>query len=192
MDVLTTALLALGLSADAFAVAASKGAALRRPHPREALRTGFIFGVTEAALTLLGWGLGIVARKPVEAYDHWLALVLLGGLGVRMLVQAARAPREDVARPRRHGLSALLIAAVGSSLDALTVGVTLAFVDANIWITALVIGLCAFACAALGMLFGRALGRRVGRAAEAIGGLVLIGIGIYIVLEHTGVLTPLV
>jgi manganese efflux pump family protein len=183
-----TLTLAFGLSVDAFAAAIGKGAALDRPRLSEALRTGAIFGGVEALTPVLGWALGLAAASSVDAFDHWIAFTLLAVVGGRMVIGALRKPAADEAppsRPRRHGTWLLVVTAVGTSLDAMAVGVTLAFIGANITVAAIAIGLATMLMATIGMLLGRYLGGRFGRVAEAAGGLALIGLGTKILIEHT-------
>ena len=190
MSPLTTMTLAFGMSVDAFAAAIGKGAALDRPRFAEALRTGLIFGSVEAITPVIGWAAGLAASTSVAAIDNWIAFALLALVGGRMLRQAAR-PAEasgadsDERRPRRHGFLILLATAVGTSLDAMAVGVSLAFIDADITVAAVAIGLATALMATIGMLLGRYLGGRFGRVAEALGGVALIGLGTKILVEHT-------
>lgn len=187
MNTLSTILLAFSMSADAFAVAVGKGASLRHPKPTEALRTGLVFGSIEAITPVIGWGLGALASSLVTAVDHWIAFFILSALGIKMLTDSAK-KEEAHEKPSRHKLRALAIAALGSSIDAMGVGVTLAFIDANIWITAAAIGLATFFMATIGIMTGHMIGSRVGKIAEAVGGVVLVAIGTKILLEHTGVI----
>lgn len=188
------AVLSLSMSADAFAAAVGRGAA-QRPGLLAALRTGLVFGTIEAITPLIGWSLGLAASGFITAVDHWIAFGLLGAVGLRMTVDGSRGLRRDRAaggdgaRPRRKGVLALLATAVGTSIDAAAVGVTLAFLQANILAIAMAIGLATFAMASLGMLIGRAVGARLGSVAEILGGLALLALGIGILAEHTGVLT---
>jgi len=179
--------LALGLSVDAFAAAIGKGAALDRPRFSEALRTGMIFGCVEALTPVIGWAIGLAAASSVDAFDHWIAFVLLVAVGGRMVVQASRGHDGEAppSRPRRHGLMVLFATAIGTSLDAMAVGVTLAFIGADITVAAIAIGLATAVMATIGMLLGRYLGGRFGRLAEALGGVALIGLGTKILVEHT-------
>jgi putative Mn2+ efflux pump MntP len=187
MNFLATAALALAMSTDAFAVAVGKGAALQRPHFREALRTGAIFGVIEGATPVIGWALGHVAAPYVEAWDHWIASTLLGLLGLRMMREGlwgADAEEED--KPSSHSFWLLAVTGFATSIDALAVGVGLAFIDANIVTTAGAIGLSTFIMVTLGVMVGRGLGKLVGKRAEVVGGVVLIAIGALILYEHIG------
>jgi manganese efflux pump family protein len=181
-----TCMLALGLSMDAFAAALAKGAALQRPSVPDALRVGAAFGFFEFATPMLGWALGLGFSSWIAAVDHWVAFVLLGVVGAGMVRQAVVGEDggQDDGR-RRLGWCALAAAAVATSLDATAVGVTLAFMDVPIVVTAMVIGMVSFGMALGGVYLGRVAGPVIGRRAEAIGGIVLIAIGIKILVEHT-------
>lgn len=186
MNVATTLAIALAMSTDAFAVAIGKGAALHRPHLKEALRTGAIFGVIEGLTPIVGWALGQVAAPYVEAWDHWIAFTLLGVLGLRMIHASLGEDDEEEEKPQSHAFWLLAITGFATSIDAMVVGASLAFIDANILATAGAIGLATFTMVTLGVMLGRGLGQLVGKRAELIGGLVLIAIGGLILYEHLG------
>ncbi|MDD5587283.1 MAG: manganese efflux pump MntP family protein [Alphaproteobacteria bacterium] len=187
MNALSTAILAFSMSADAFAVAAGKGAALQQPKPTEALRIGAIFGAVESSTAVIGWGLGAFASSFVTSFDHWIAFFILVALGIKMIAESFlhEAARE---KPKRQKLRALIFAAIGSSIDSLGVGVTLAFIDVNIWATAAAIGSATFLMATIGAFTGHMIGSRTGKIAEILGGTVLIAIGTKILLQHTAVI----
>ena len=175
------------MSTDAFAVAIGKGAALYRPQLREALRTGLIFGVIEGITPLIGWALGKAAAPYLAAWDHWIAFGLLVFLGVRMLRAGLGddgLAHED--KPSTHAFWLLALTGMATSIDALAVGVGLAFVDANILTTAGAIGFSTFALVTLGVMLGRGLGALVGKRAELAGGVALIAIGCAILYQHIG------
>ncbi|WP_058912909.1 manganese efflux pump MntP [Entomohabitans teleogrylli] len=178
MNLSATLLLAFGMSMDAFAASIGKGATLHKPRFSEALRTGLIFGVIEAITPLIGWGLGMLASKVVLQWNHWIAFGLLLFLGIRMIVEGLRTDNEQDAEPvRRHGFWLLVTTAIATSLDAMAVGVGLAFLNVNIIQTALAIGCATMIMSTLGMMIGRFIGPLLGKRAEILGGLVLIGIG---------------
>jgi putative Mn2+ efflux pump MntP len=190
MNFASTALLAVAMSTDAFAAAVGKGTALQKPRWSEALRTGAIFGVIEAITPLIGWALGLAAADYVKAWDHWIAFVLLLMLGGRMLWAAVRKPDEvQIEKPSSHGFWLLVVTGFATSIDAMAVGVGLAFLDVNILPVAIAIGFATFAMVTIGVMVGRVLGNLAGRWAEAIGGLLLIGIGSMILYEHLTSLT---
>lgn len=183
VNLFAIAALALSMSADAFAAALGKGALLDRPGLGEALRTGSVFGAVEGVTPVAGWALGVAASAYVAAIDHWIAFVLLTVIGGKMIWDSVRRPagRE---RPKRHSLGVLLTTAIGTSIDAMAVGVTLAFLNAGIVVAALAIAAATFAMTTLGVLIGRVVGAKFGRIAEALGGLGLILIGAKILIGH--------
>jgi putative Mn2+ efflux pump MntP len=182
----STALLALAMSTDAFAAAIGKGLALHRPGWPEALRTGAIFGVIEALTPIVGWLLGVAAGRFVSEWDHWIAFALLGGLGVRMIRNGLAPADEEAVAEKPTSQSCWLLAATGfaTSIDAMAVGVSLAFLDVDILPVAAAIGCTTLVLVTTGVLLGRVLGVIAGRRAEMVGGIVLIGIGIAILHEH--------
>jgi putative Mn2+ efflux pump MntP len=181
-------LLSLGMSTDAFAAALGRGAS-QRPSVTGALKAGLVFGVIEAITPVMGWGLGLIAAGFVEDIDHWIAFGLLSLVGGKMIWEAVRSVGyRDEASPNRSGAWTLIVTAVGTSIDAAAVGVGLAFIGANIWVIAASIGFSTLVCTTIGMLIGKAVGRRFGKIAELLGGFTLIGIGSMILLEHLGAL----
>jgi len=187
MNSISVLAIAFAMSTDAFAAAIAKGAALHRPSWREALRTGAIFGVIEAITPLVGWLIGSAAAKYASEWDHWIAFTLLAGLGARMVWVGLRPNGGDAdERPASHSFWILALTGLATSIDALAVGVGLAFVDVHIGWVAAAIGMATFVMVALGVMLGRVLGAIVGKRAEILGGLLLIGIGTAIVFEHLG------
>jgi len=185
MNALSIVAIAFAMSTDAFAAAIAKGAALQRPSWREALRTGAIFGVIEAITPWVGWLIGSVAAKYASEWDHWIAFTLLAGLGARMVWIGLRSDDDDASeRPQSHAFWVLALTGLATSIDALAVGVGLAFVDVHIGWVAAAIGLATFLMVTLGVMLGRALGVIAGKRAEMLGGLLLIGIGTAILFEH--------
>ena len=127
----------------------------------------------------------MAASHYVAAFDHWIAFGLLTVIGGKMLWDAARREEEDE-KPKSHGLMVLVLTAIGTSIDALAVGVTLAIVGANIIVNAMAIGAATFTMVTIGVMTGRVLGEKFGRYAEAGGGVILIAIGIKILTDHIG------
>lgn len=173
----------LAMSADAFAAALGKGAAMRRPRFTEALRIGLVFGLIEGITPLLGGWLGLVTKGHVEAWDHWIALALLTGLGAHM-IHVGLAPEREDAPPVSPAWWRVPLTGLATSIDAFAVGIGLAFVDVPIGLAAAVIGACTFVMVTFGVLLGRALGAFAGKRAEVLGGLILILVGIGIAVEH--------
>jgi manganese efflux pump family protein len=182
MTPFSIALLSLSMSADAFAASLGRGASVR-PNFAGAVRGGLVFGIVEAITPLLGWAVGLATASFVGAVDHWIAFALLAAVGGKMIYEASQAKEEGAATPGR-GIVALVAVAIGTSIDAAAVGVTLALIGANILVIALSIGFATFAMTTMGMMIGRAAGAKFGSIVEAIGGLMLIGIGTAILVEH--------
>ncbi|KXS38312.1 MAG: sensory box/ EAL domain/GGDEF domain containing protein [Halomonadaceae bacterium T82-2] len=189
MTLASTLLLAFAMSTDAFAAAIGKGAALQRPHFREALRTGLIFGTIEATTPVIGWAMGMAASRYVAEWDHWIAFTLLLLLGGHMIKEGfSQNDDEADERPTQHSFLRLALTGFATSIDAMAVGVGLAFVDVNIVSTAAFIGLATLTMVTLGVMLGRVLGHVVGQRAEIVGGVILIGIGTLLLMEHLGML----
>lgn len=184
MSPTSVAVLAIGMSVDALLVAVGRGAGLRRPRLAGALRTGLVFGLVETVTPLIGWAAGVAANHYVAAVDHWIAFGLLALVGGRMVASGLAQPDAE-ARPAADGsLLTLMATAIGTSIDAMAVGVSLAFLEVNIVVVALAIGTATFLMSTGGMLAGRLIGPRFGRWAEALGGLALIGLGLSILVSH--------
>ncbi|MDX9689319.1 MAG: manganese efflux pump MntP family protein [Alphaproteobacteria bacterium] len=186
MSLLSTSLLALSMSADAFAVSIGKGVALDKPSFRDAMKNGLVFGMTEACAPVLGWFLGGIAAGMIEAYDHWIAFGLLLAIGLHMIVEGVRNQNCEVelTKPKDQSLPLLMLTAVGTSIDSMAVGVSWAFIGEPIFPIALAIGLATFTMSTLGLMIGHCVGCRLGRFAEILGGLGLIAIGAKILLQH--------
>ncbi|NLC37266.1 MAG: manganese efflux pump MntP [Alcaligenaceae bacterium] len=186
MTLFPTLLIAFAMSSDAFAAAISKGASLTRPRFSEALRIGAIFGFIEAMTPLIGWALGTAAEPYVQAWDHWIAFAILCGLGGHMIWNGCKkeTDEEDISPRTRHSFWLLAATGFATSIDAMAIGVTLAFVDNNILITAAAIGAATLLMVTLGVMVGRMLGAVIGKRAEIIGGIALVGIGSLILYEH--------
>lgn len=170
---------------DAMAVAIGTSAILRGVTPRQVFRLAFHFGLFQALMPVIGWALGFMAAEHIRAYDHWIAFGLLLFVGGRAIWEAVFG-EKDHDGPRRdptRGLSLILLS-LATSVDALAVGLTFAMLDIQVWYPALVIGMVAGTLTVVGMVFGARLGSRFGRVMEVLGGLVLIGIGLKILVDH--------
>ena len=173
--------LAFGLAMDAFAVSVAQGAS-RRARMGAALAMGAAFGLAQGLMPLLGWGLGWALAGVIRSVDHWIAFVLLGLLGAKMLREGL-SKDEASAAPALIGW-ALLGAAIATSIDAAAAGITLPMLGTPILVSCLVIGVITGALCVAGVLIGAASGARLGKIAEVIGGLVLIAIGTKVLIEH--------
>ncbi len=186
MSILELFILAVGLSMDAMAVAICKGLSVRKLKPAHAVITGLYFGGFQAGMPLIGYLLGTQFEKYVVSVDHWIAFVLLSLIGANMIKESFGAAEEVNAS---FSPKAMLPMAVATSIDALAVGVTFAFLpDTNIGAAVAFIGVITLALSALGVWIGHIFGARFKCKAERLGGIVLILMGLKILLEHLGVL----
>ena len=174
-------ILAIGLSMDAFAVSICKGLSVKRLKPRHCVISGLYFGGFQAGMPLLGWLLGKQFESLIKSVDHWIAFALLCLIGANMIRESFGDPDELNAlfSPR-----AMLPLAVATSIDALAVGVTFAFLDVDILSSVLMIGCTTFLFSAAGVKIGNIFGTKFKSKAELLGGIVLIAIGIKILIEH--------
>ncbi len=175
-------ILAVGLSMDAFAVSVCKGLSIRALMPRHAVIVGVWFGAFQALMPLAGWLLGAAFADMIAAVDHWIAFVLLAFIGGNMIREALGCGEEDC-DPSLAPL-AMLVLAVATSIDALAVGVTFAFLRVDIVPAVALIGVCTFVISAAGVKVGNVFGTRYKSKAELFGGAVLVLIGLRLLLEH--------
>ncbi|MBR9937804.1 manganese efflux pump [Oscillospiraceae bacterium Marseille-Q3528] len=177
-------ILAVGLSMDAFAVAVCKGLAMQKMNWRHAIIIGLYFGGFQAAMPSLGYILGIGFQSYIQAVDHWIAFVLLTFIGLNM-VRESRDRKAEHADPS-VGFQVMVILAIATSIDALAVGVTFAFLQVDIVPAVCFIGTVTFLLSVIGVKVGNVFGTRYKSRAELAGGLILIAIGVRILLEHLG------
>lgn len=176
-------IIAVGLSMDAFAVSVCKGLALQKMKWKHALLAGVYFGGFQAAMPLLGYLLGVQFQAAISSVDHWVAFILLSIIGGNM-VKEALSKEEEEGDPS-FDIKTMLLLAVATSIDALAVGVTFAFLRVQILWAVSLIGVTTFALSAAGVAVGNGFGSRYKAKAELAGGLILIGMGMKILLEHT-------
>lgn len=183
-------LIGVGLSMDAFAVALCKGLSMRRVNYAHAAVIALFFGVFQAVMPLIGWVLGTQFARYITSVDHWLAFALLGYIGGKMIWDALHEAPETApcAGEGRLDLKELLMLAVATSIDALAVGITFAFLQVSILPAVATIGLITFALSFAGVVVGNRFGTRFQKKAEIAGGVVLVLIGLKILLEHLGLL----
>lgn len=183
MDFLTILLVALGLSFDTFAVSLSFGVVQNRILFWQASRIALVLAVFQAGLTVIGYFLGSFVSDFVKAADHWIALGLLGFLGTRMIVEGVKRRENEKARDYTKTRE-LVTVAIGTSIDAFAVGISFAFLNMNIWISGVIIGMVTFLASMTAIRIGKSAGRRLGQRVEIAGGLILVVIGVKIFLEH--------
>jgi putative Mn2+ efflux pump MntP len=185
MDILTIVIIGIGLAMDCFAVALARGAKPGIDKVRLALLFGLVFGLFQAGMTVLGWAAGSLFIGIIAPYDHWIAFIILSAIGLKMIYEGVKGEpvREDDAGSF-PGMTSVLLLAVATSIDALAIGLGFAFLDIQIAIPSLIIGLITAIFAIAGALLGTRLEKILGNKMEIVGGIILIGIGIKIVTEH--------
>ena len=188
-------LIAVGLSMDAFAVAVCKGLNMRKINYKHTFVIALFFGGFQALMPVIGWALGKQFESYITRYDHFIAFGLLAFIGGKMIWDAVK-PEKDGADEKgapggegeKLNIKELFVLAVATSIDALAVGVTFAFLNTNIVLSASLIGVTTFVLSALGVLIGNRFGAKYERKAELAGGIILVLIGLKILLEHLGVI----
>ncbi len=192
MTIIDILLIGIGLSMDAFAVSICKGLSMRRISWPQTLAVSGAFGIAQAVMPLIGWLLGSGFSAFIDKYDHWVAFVLLAFIGIKMAVEAIREMKkengssEEERNDKKLDIKELLILAVATSLDALAVGVSFAFLDADIIQSSLIIGAVTFGICIAGVMIGFRFGAKYKCKAEIAGGVILFLIGLRILLEGLG------
>lgn len=191
MSTWTILILAVGLSADAFAVSISKGLQTSDGVTRVALLLGTAFGLAQGLMPIIGWLLGSAFADRVARFAPWIAFVLLAAVGAKMLYEAITTTDEENARPTHGGTGSgpaispteVLVLAVATSIDAMAVGASLAVLEVSIWFVSTVIAVVTFLLCVAAVVIGYSVGARFRRPAEIIGGLTMIGIGIHVLIN---------
>lgn len=183
-------LIGVGLSMDAFAVSICKGLGMNKINKKQAFTIGLYFGGFQALMPLIGWFLGIRFQQYITSIDHWIAFILLVCIGGKMVVEAVRDKHDEVIEKKDQPLNhkEMFLLAVATSIDALAVGITFAFLDTPIIEAIVIIGCTTFVLSIVGVIVGNFFGTRYKKKAEIIGGIILILIGLKILLEHLGIL----
>ncbi len=181
----------IGLSMDAFAVAICKGLGMRKVNYKQMLLIALFFGGFQALMPLLGWLLGRQFEQYITSVDHWIAFALLVLIGANMLREARKGDDTTDAETVYDAplpLGQLLLMAIATSIDALAVGISFAFLGVNIWLAIAIIGTTTFLISAAGVFIGNRFGNRYEKRATIAGGIILILLGVKILLEHLGVI----
>ena len=188
MSLLELFILAVGLSMDAFAVSVCKGLALGKIRIKHMLTVGAWFGGFQALMPLVGYFLGSRFEQYIRSFDHWVAFVLLAAIGGNMIREALSNKEEEEA-DASLAFKTMLLMAVATSIDALAVGITFAFLQVRIIPAVLFIGVTTFLLSAAGVKVGSLFGEKYKKRAELTGGVILVLLGVKILLEHLGVIS---
>lgn len=183
MDIISIILIAFGLSFDTFAVSVSTGIKITRLKFNQALKIALTLGFFQALMPLIGWFLGVQIESYISNYDHWIAFGLLAILGIKMIYESF-SKEENCSTGNPLNPAVLIGMAIATSIDALVVGVSFAFMNMNIYLSVVIIGIITFLVSMVGMLFGKKVGGRLGKRMEIVGGLILIVIGLKTLFSH--------
>lgn len=184
MSVLEIIVLALGLSMDSFAVSLTSGVVLQQFRWLKSIKIAFCLALFQALMPLIGWFVGKEFQHYIESYDHWIAFSVLLFLGVRMILEATGRETNCSCCFDPSRMRTLLCLSLATSVDALAVGVSLAFLQIEMVLPTVMIGVVTFVCSIVGLYIGVHFGRRLKSSAEIFGGVILICIGIKILVEH--------
>lgn len=182
-------LIGIGLSMDAFAVAICKGLKMQKLNYGQTAVIAIFFGGFQAIMPLLGWGLGIRFESYITEFDHWIAFILLVILGGKMIYESIKKEENEEKNFEKFNLKELLGLSIATSIDALAVGITFAFLGTNIIFSISIIGITTFILSAVGVFIGHKFGAKYKNKAALTGGIILILIGIKILLEHLGIIS---
>lgn len=189
MNFISLSALSLSMSMDAFTASIVRGSSDKNLAPQglqrflQALKIGVIFGIIETIAPIFGYFVGVLAHNVVQAYDHWISFILLSGLGLHLIYETLT-ETDDQSTANPTSLTKTILTAFATSIDAMIVGVSLAFLNVNIWLAGLMIGSCTTVMTTIGVYLGGKLGEKLGNKAQIIGGIVLILIGIFILISH--------
>lgn len=190
MTFIEVLLIGIGLSMDAFAVALCKGLSMRKFNFKASVFIAAFFGFFQAFMPFIGWLVCRNFEKYITRFDHWIAFILLGFIGGKMLWDAIKEMKnpEEEEEEFRLKIGELFLLAIATSIDALAVGISFAFLNINIWSSITIIGICTLILSFIGVLIGNKFGSKFKTKAEILGGIILILIGLKILLEHLGII----
>lgn len=186
MGVIELVVLSMGLAMDAFAVSVCKGLSMKKMNWNKAIIIGLYFGFFQAFMPLIGYLLGIKFEDKITTIDHWVTFVLLGLIGFGMIKSALSKKKETCNDSVKF--KEMIVLAVATSIDALAVGITFAFLDTNIILAIFLIGIITIILSTVGVKIGNLFGNKFEKKTQFIGGIILIGIGIRILLSHLNIL----
>ena len=186
MGILEILLVSIGLAMDAFAVSICKGLSMKKMNWKNAIIVGLYFGIFQGVMPVIGYFLGSTFESFVTQIDHWIAFGLLGFIGINMLKEAFFKDSENC--NDSVDFKTMIILAIATSIDALAIGITFAFLKVNVILAATMIGVLTFIISLFGVKIGNKFGDKYERKAETVGGLILIFMGIKILLEHIGII----
>lgn len=182
MNIIEIIFISIGLAMDAFAVATCKGLAMKKMSMKKAIIIAFYFGVFQAIMPIIGYCLGINFQDKIVNIDHWIAFMLLTVIGINMIKEVFS--NDEETKDDCVDFKSMIVLAIATSIDALAIGITFAFLKSNILISAISIGIITFALSLIGVKIGNMFGSKYEKRAQFFGGMILIILGIKILLEH--------
>lgn len=187
MGLFEVIVISIGLAMDAFAVSVCKGLSMKKMNWKNAIIIALYFGVFQAFMPILGYILGTSFNEVVKNVDHWIAFILLLAIGLNMIKES----RDDELEKRNDKIDfkTMVVLAIATSIDALAVGITFAFLETNVMLSVIIIGIITFILSIIGVKIGNKFGDKFQNKAELTGGIILILIGLKILLEHIGILS---
>ena len=188
MSLISVVLIAAALATDAFSVAVSKGLCCEKSAFANAMKTGVVFGLFQGLMPFIGWLTGSRVTTYISAYSGYAGFIILCFIGVKMIYEAFHPSEDGCPHASDTSLKTLLVLGIATSIDALAVGITFAFLQINIWGAISIIGVTTFILSFLGVMVGNRFGVRYKQKAEITGGVILVLIGLKILLEHLGLL----
>ena len=177
-------LTAIGLSIDSFAVSVVYGTYATKQKLKIALKLSLIFGIFHVIMPLLGYLAGTGIKEYIEAVDHWIAFLILLFIGIKMIIDGKKESKKDKTKEYNNGFKVILYLAFATSIDALAVGISFSLIDIPIYQTVCIIGVSAFLFSFTGVWFGNFISKKIKFKMQIIGGIILIGIGTKILIEH--------
>lgn len=186
MGAIEILLISIGLAMDAFAVSVCKGLAMKKMSWKKAIIIGLYFGIFQAVMPVIGYFLGTTFERFITNVDHWVAFILLVGIGINMVKEAF--DKESENRNDNVDMKTMLVLSIATSIDALAIGITFACLKIHIVMPVITIGLITFIISVIGVKIGNQFGDKYGKKAEIMGGVILILLGIKILLEHLGII----
>ena len=182
MDILSIILIAIGLSMDSFAVSVTNGLTIRDLNVKRILTISFSLAIFQALMPLIGWFAGIGIEKYIKEFDHWIAFLLLSFIGVKMIYEGLK--KNDITKDSELKILTLIGQSFATSIDAFAVGISFALLNLSIVTPVLIIGSITFIVSMIGLQLGKYFGKKIGKSVEIFGGIVLLGIGFKILIEH--------
>ena len=186
MGAIEILLISIGLAMDAFAVSVCKGLAMKKMSWKKAIIIGLYFGIFQAVMPVIGYFLGTTFERFITNVDHWIAFILLVGIGINMVKEAF--DKESENKNDNVDVKTMLVLSIATSIDALAIGITFACLKIHIVMPVITIGLITFIISVIGVKIGNRFGNKYEKKAEIIGGVILILLGIKILLEHLGII----